>query len=422
MKKKIIVVLFIFIIIVTSFKISNATTIGKVYIESNTSMVQKGEEIEITINIENVKTAAYNYSLYFDELKFEYISNIENTNVKENRIISVWYDTKGGKEAKQGELAKFKFKAKEDGIATFIVQGEFYNEKGQQIETEFIEKQVTIGQQESTFQIESEEEKGDNKETTNANLQSLRLDIEGITPQFNEQNYEYYLTIPNDITDIDVLAISKNPNASVEISGNKGLKQGLNTITISVTSEDKTKRNEYKIQVTKTANLELANTNLETLAIENALLNPPFDNIETKYKTEVSNKIEKLNILAIPQNEKAKVQIIGGDNLKVGKNIIEITVTAANGITKRKYQIEVYKRNEEQENSYNQEQEDMQNKLEEAYEIKKLSSDTNENIDKQEKGKNTNIVLWVSISTLIVLLIGVGFWYYKYKYIKRDIK
>ena len=226
----------------------------------------------------------------------------------------------------------------------------------------------------------------------------------------------------NDITDIDVLAISKNPNASVEISGNKGLKQGLNTITISVTSEDKTKRNEYKIQVTKTANLELANTNLETLAIENALLNPPFDNIETKYKTEVSNKIEKLNILAIPQNEKAKVQIIGGDNLKVGKNIIEITVTAANGITKRKYQIEVYKRNEEQENSYNQEQEDMQNKLEEAYEIEKLSSDTNENIDKQEKGKNTNIVLWVSISTLIVLLIGVGFWYYKYKYIKRDIK
>ena len=422
MKKKIIALLFIFIIIVTSFKISNATTIGNVYIESNTNMVQKGEEIEITINIENVKTAAYNYSLHFDELKFDYISNIENTNVKENRIISVWYDTKGGKEAKQGELAKFKFKAKEDGIATFIVQGEFYNEKGQQIETEFIEKQITIGEQESTFQIQSEEEKGDNKETTNANLQSLRLDIEGITPQFNEQNYEYYLTIPNDITDIDVLAISKNPNASIEISGNKGLKQGLNTITISVTSEDKTKRNEYKIQVTKTANLELANTNLETLAIEHALLNPPFDNIETKYKTEVSNKIEKLNILAIPQNEKAKVQIIGGDNLKVGKNIIEITVTAANGITKRKYQIEVYKRNEEQENSYNQEQEDMQNKLEEAYEIEKLSSDTNENIDKQEKGKNTNIVLGVSISILIVLLIGVGFWYYKYKYNKRDIK
>lgn len=424
MKKKIIALLFIFIIIVTSFKISNATTIGKVYIESNTNMVQKGEEIEITINIENVKTAAYNYSLHFDELKFDYISNIENTNVKENRIISVWYDTKGGKEAKQGELAKFKFKAKEDGIATFIVQGEFYNEKGQQIETEFIEKQVTIGQQESTFQIQSEEEKGDNEETTNANLQSLRLDIEGITPQFNEQNYEYYLTIPNNITDIDVLAISKNPNASVETSGNKGLKQGLNIITISVTSEDKTKRNEYKIQVTKTANLELANTNLETLAIENALLNPPFDNIETKYKTEVSNKIEKLNILAIPQNEKAKVQIIGGDNLKVGKNVVEITVTATNGITKRKYQIEVYKRNEEQENSYNQEQEDMQNKLEEAYEIEKLSSDTNENIDKQQKSnKNTNIVLWVSISTLIlVLLIAVEVWYCKYKYIKRDIK
>ena len=43
-----------------------------------------------------------------------------------------------------------------------------------------------------------------------------------------------------------------------------------------MTSADKTQSKVYKIYVSKTNNLELANTNLETLAIENTLLNPPF--------------------------------------------------------------------------------------------------------------------------------------------------
>lgn len=248
----------------------------------------------------------------------------------------------------------------------------------------------------------------------NAKLQELRLDIPGLVPKFSATIYEYYLTVSNDITDIEITAISKNSNDNVEISGNKRLKQGLNIITISVTSEDKTKKTEYKIQVTKTANLELANTNLETLAIEDTLLYPPFDNAETNYKAEISENTEKLNILAIPQNEKAKVQIVGNDNLKVGKNIIEVTVTAVNGITKRKYQIEVYKRNEEQESEYNKEQEEMRLKLEEAYKIEKLSNNANE--ENIEQPRNGRIGLWVGIIVVTLLVLaGVGFWYWKRK-------
>lgn len=246
----------------------------------------------------------------------------------------------------------------------------------------------------------------------NTKLQELRLDIPGLVPKFSATIYEYYLTVSNDITDIEITAISKNSNDNVEISGNKRLKQGLNIITISVTSEDKTKKTEYKIQVTKTANLELANTNLETLAIEDTLLYPPFDNAETNYKAEISENTEKLNILAIPQNEKAKVQIVGNDNLKVGKNIIEVTVTAVNGITKRKYQIEVYKRNEEQESEYSKEQEEMRLKLEEAYKIEKLSNNANE--ENIEQPRNGRIGLWVGIIVVTLLVLaGVGFWYWK---------
>ena len=247
-----------------------------------------------------------------------------------------------------------------------------------------------------------------------ATLNSLRLDIPGLVPEFSKTNYQYYLTVSNDIKDIEAITESKNPNDNIEISRNRSIKQGLNTITISVTSEDKTKKNEYKIQVTKTTNLELANTDLETLAIEGTLLYPPFDNSETNYKAEISNKTEKLNILAIPQNEKAQVQIVGNENLKIGKNIVEITVTAPNSITKKKYKIEVYKRNEEQENEYNKEQEEMQNKLEEAYEIEKLSNNANEENIKQFQNGKIGLGIGIIVATLLIL-VGVRISYLKHK-------
>lgn len=330
MKRKLIC-LFILLLIVISFaKLSYASETGRVYLETNKEIIEKGEEIEITVNLKDVKTTAFSFSLYFDELKLEYISNIENTNVIDNRIIYVWHDVSGGINAKQGELAKFKFKAKENGTVNFSIQGEFFNNNGGLIETNFETKQIQIGKEETILERQASEEQGIDSRTSNANLQALRLNIEGITPSFQNNIYEYYLTVQNNINEIEVLAISENPNANVEISGNTKLKDGLNFINIVVTSEDKTTKNTYIIQVTKTTNLELANNNLETLAIENTLLYPPFDMTNTNYKVEISNKLDNINILAIPQNEKAVVKITGKDNLKQGSNLVTIVVTAPN--------------------------------------------------------------------------------------------
>ncbi len=312
------------------FYSSYALKTGTVYLESNKETLEKEDEIEVSVNLKDTQTAAFNFSLYFDDTKFEYISNIENTNVVGNRIVFVWYDKSGLNGAKQGELVKFKFKAKENGIATFNLQGEFYSEKGQLIDTNFEEKQVRIGKEESILEMQSQGEQGTDSSTSNANLKTLRLNIEGITPNFEKDVYEYYITVGNSVKEIDVLAVSENPNANVEITGNTNLKEGLNVINIVVTSEDKTIKNTYTIQVTKTANLELANTNLEILAIENALLNPTFDVIETNYKTEISSEVENIKILAVPQNEKATVKISGTDNLKQGNNLVIVEITAPN--------------------------------------------------------------------------------------------
>lgn len=247
------ILIFLFIF----FNISYAFNIGTVYLSSRKDVLEKGEEIEITLSIENAKTSAFTSYIYFDDLKLEYVSGPENTNIVDNRIIFVWYDSTGGSSPKEGELAKFKFRAKENGLATFSIEGEFYNNIGQLMETNFKETQVQIGKEQTKLEKEAKEEQGTNSQNNNATLQVLRLDKEGITPNFEKGINEYYLTISNEVNDIEVLAISENPNATVEITGNTNLKEGLNLITIRVTSADKKQNNIYTIQVTKTDNLQV---------------------------------------------------------------------------------------------------------------------------------------------------------------------
>lgn len=416
LKKKIILIL-IFIFTCCHFlNFSYAINKGIIYLASNQEVIEKGDEVEITINIEDAKTAAFTSYLYFDNLKFEYISGPENANVIDNCVIFVWYDTMGGSGTKNGELAKFKFKAKENGFATFSVQGEFYSEVGQLIQTDFKETQVQIGKEQSNLQKQAEEEQGTSSQSSNATLQVLRLDKEGVIPSFNKETHEYYLTVSSDVQDIEVLAISENPNAMVEITGNTDLKEGLNLITIRVTSEDKMQSNTYTIEVTKTANLELANTNLEILAIENVLLNPPFDSYQTNYKAEVSNATQTINLLAVPENEQATVEVSGKENLVEGNNIVTAIVTAPNGFTKKKYQIEIYKRNIEEEEKY---QEQQKQKLEEAQKISELSinTDEKEKIKTEDNEQKGSIIIWIMI---IIFVIVVSIVIFRYK--KRNLK
>lgn len=390
---------------------SFANTTGTVYLNTNKEIVEIGEEIEITINIENIKTAAFTSELNFDDTKFEYISGTENTNVIGNRVISVWFDQFGGKQAKTGELIKLKFKAKAEGIANFVVSGQFYSENGQLIETDFRELQVEVGKKENKL---TSDEQGTDTNKSNAVLKSLRVDIEGIVPTFAQDVKQYYLNIQNTINDIDVLAVAENPNSSIEITGNTNLKDGINVISIKVISEDKTQENIYNINVTKTANLDTANTNLETLAIENVLLNPPFDNTITHYNIEVSNSTTQLNILAVPENENASTSISGNNDLKEGNNQIVVSVTASNGFTKKDFIINTYKRNVQEEEQFINEQEKQQEKLEEAYEIEQTSK-VEENISEEISNNNKWYIIGGIIVSIIIISIIVIIYFKKKK-------
>lgn len=219
----IIVILLVFISISASYK-SIAATTATVDLKSNKEIIEKGEEVEISINITGQKVASYLASLYFDDTKLEFISGPENISLDKNNIKILWYDEQGGVAARLGELSKIVFKAKDNGIANLVISGEFYTDKAQLIQTKFESIQLQIGGEETALEIQAKEEKGDNNEANNANLEQFRVDIEGITPEFKSDIYEYDLTVSKDVNNIEVLAIPKNPNAQIEVTGNTRVK------------------------------------------------------------------------------------------------------------------------------------------------------------------------------------------------------
>ena len=133
-----------------------AQSTADVYLEATTSLVQKGEEVEIVVQMKGNKTAAFEFYLSFDPTKVEYISGPETVNVQEKQVILVWYDEKGGKSAKEGEIARFRFHVKEEGIANFTLQGEFYNPSGEKIDALLAGTTLRIGEEEQTVLEQTE--------------------------------------------------------------------------------------------------------------------------------------------------------------------------------------------------------------------------------------------------------------------------
>lgn len=182
---------------------------------------------------------------------------------------------------------------------------------------------------------------------SNTYLSYLELSEEGMTPSFVKTKTSYAITVGVNVNEIQVSASPEASTSYVEVSGNTDLKEGDNTINVIVTAENGATRT-YYITVTKTADKEKANAYLENLIIENLTLAPTFQSEVFIYDLgKVEQNITKLNILTFPKNEKAKVEIQGNDELKVGENEIKIIVTAEDGSTKKEYILKVTREGEE---------------------------------------------------------------------------
>lgn len=179
--------------------------------------------------------------------------------------------------------------------------------------------------------------------SSDATLKALKIDREGLTPSFNRYTYTYTLSVGSDVDSIKVTASPNHSKARYSVSGNTNLKNGDNTVYITVTAENGATRT-YKIIVTRAENPEKANAYLENIIVENAKLKVDFSREVLEYELEdVAGKVEKLDISVFPENQNATFEISGNENLKTGLNEIKILVTAEDKKTTKEYILKVTK-------------------------------------------------------------------------------
>ena len=176
------------------------------------------------------------------------------------------------------------------------------------------------------------------KKSDNAYLKNLTIEGYELFPVFNKETTSYTMQISDDVTELNIKAEKEDEKATVEIKGNKDLKEGANTVTISVNAEDNTIKI-YEITVTKSEKVPLG---LKTLKIVNTDIEKTFKPDLYNYEIDIGN-ITKLDIEAIANNETATVEILGNEELQDGENTITIIVSSKDGEEKVTYQIKANK-------------------------------------------------------------------------------
>ncbi len=96
-----------------------------------------------------------------------------------------------------------------------------------------------------------EEETTEDEEEQTLGLKKLTIADITLSPEFEKNVYEYTAKLIGDKTELDIKATAIDEGQTIEIIGNKDLKEGENIITIMVTSEDEKETKTYQITVNK---------------------------------------------------------------------------------------------------------------------------------------------------------------------------
>lgn len=221
-------------------------------------------------------------------------------------------------------------------------------------------------------------------------------DIVDMTPTFKSNVFEY--KIKNDNDKIRKLTFQRfaceEEGCNTEVScttngctvdGNSVyLVVGKNEVVVKNISEDGKNTTEYKFLVYRGPTTD-GSPYLKSLAIEGFTINEKFDKNTLDYTATTDYEHETLNIVATPEDENAKVEIKGNENLKIGENVITITVTSSETKEIKIYNITVTRKDFEASSSTT-------TKAILAPDIKKKS--------------NSNVLLIVIISVIGAAIIG----------------
>lgn len=238
-----------------------------------------------------------------------------------------------------------------------------------------------------SFQIEIVN--AEDAKNNNPMLKDIKINGKEIEPNFDMFTTEYVLSVDEEVDVVEIEAIPDDENAEVEIIGNTNLEEGKNKFEIKVTAENQREEQSYFVYITK-GNINNTNANLKSINIEDCELAPNFDKDVINYAFEYPKDLEKVEIEAIPEDDEAKIEIIGNENLKEVTQNIEVKVTAKDGVTVKTYNLIAKKADLQVEDPRGEEPE----------------KNINENINSNNK---ENIIFYTTLFVAIILIIVIIF-------------
>ncbi len=177
-------------------------------------------------------------------------------------------------------------------------------------------------------------------------IRPKEYDFNGFSKNPDKENWDAG-EVPNSVTEIEVYATAKaGLKAKVAGTGKVSLKEGNNTIKVTVTAEAGNTKTYTLTIKRKTAEETQTEDTSGDASLKSLGIKPEkydfsgFQKDKTNYSVQVPKDVKEIEIYAEATDTKAQIAGIGKKSLKEGKNNINIEVTAENG-TKKTYTIEV---------------------------------------------------------------------------------
>lgn len=248
----------------------------------------------------------------------------------------------------KGVLLTITFEALEEGEGEVTISGN-------------LAKYLTINDFEDlsfTITVNPEEE-------VNIGLETLTSNVGEFDKEFDSEVTEYTLTIPEGTTEITLSGSLINEEDEVTGLSAYSIDSDNMTITVVVTDSEGNEKT-YTINVVRLANESKEEETTEEVeeVVETPVVAPivyyvyssnnylkslnikdydiDFNRGTLEYKLKVKSDVKFLDITAIAEDYRSRVEINGNEEFKEGKNIVTIRVTAENG-EEREYKLLVEK-------------------------------------------------------------------------------
>lgn len=176
----------------------------------------------------------------------------------------------------------------------------------------------------------------------NTLIKSLYVEGYTMTPTFSQTTYNYQLTVPADVTSVNIIGEKYDNKQTITGTGIRELSYGDNRVRVIVKAQNQSTRT-YEIMITREDN-RTGDVTLKSLNVSNTSIK--FEEGKTVYEATVSKSIDSVLINGRTTDPNATLIGTGSKSLQTGLNIFELTVQSSGG-KEQVYTIKINRSNEE---------------------------------------------------------------------------